>query len=63
MNDLPDAPWIRDAELNGIPSYDPPPCPVCGKEAEYFYIVDGQVIGCDHCVDRIDPCELIPVEE
>ena len=43
MQDLPDAPWIRDAELNGYPSPDPVCCPVCGDEANSFYLQDGIV--------------------
>lgn len=54
MQDLPDAPWIRDAELNGYPSPDPVCCPVCGDEANSFYLQDGIVIGCEHCVTEVD---------
>ena len=38
MQDLPDDPRIRDAELNGYPSADPVNCPVCGDEANSFYL-------------------------
>jgi len=54
MQDLPDAPWIRDAELNGYHSADPVHCPVCGDEAFTFYLQDGIVIGCEHCVTETD---------
>jgi len=51
---IPDAPWIRKAENDGIP--DPPPvfCPVCLEEAEFFYLdVNHDVVGCDCCVTTV----------
>ena len=56
MQDLPDAPWIRDAELNGMPSADSVICPVCGKECETIYLDDGclNVVGCDNCIRTMD---------
>lgn len=56
MQDLPDAPWIRDAELNGMPSADPVICPVCGEECETIYLDDGccNVLGCDNCIRTMD---------
>lgn len=53
MEQLPDAPWIRDAELNGVgPAEDPPKCPVCGEECEEIYETKeyGEVLGCDRCI-------------
>lgn len=49
-----DAPWIREAETDGMPEEGEPICPVCGEECEGLYIADGDVIGCDCCVDRVD---------
>lgn len=58
MTDLPDAPWIRDAEINGMPEDPPPLCPVCGEEAEDYYIdLAGDIIGCENCVRRKDAYE------
>ena len=54
MQDLPDDPRIRDAELNGYPSPDPVECPCCGDEADTFFLQDGIVIGCNHCVIEVD---------
>ena len=54
MEQIPDDPRIRDAELNGFPEPDPVYCPVCGDEAENFYLQDGIVIGCEHCVTEVD---------
>lgn len=58
MIDLPDAPWIRDAEKFGYPEARDFHCPVCGIEnPEYFYIEDDEVIGCDCCVKRVHAYE------
>lgn len=55
MNDLPDAPWVRDAELNGMPQADDFVCPICGAEApDEFYLIGGDVVGCSECVQRVD---------
>lgn len=56
LTNLPDAPWIRDAELNGIDAPDPVKCPVCGGECEriYFYKGNRDALGCDICIDWMD---------
>ena len=54
---IPDAPWIRDAENNGVDDKDYTwYCPVCGAEnPERFYLDDfGDVCACDECVDTTD---------
>lgn len=61
MQQIPDAPWIRDAERNGIDEVPDPICPMCKKVAErfYFYIDDSsQVIGCDQCITW-EPAEYV----
>ena len=56
--DLPDAPWIRDAEINGMPEEPLPVCPCCGEETEDYYIdLAGDIIGCENCVRRRDDYE------
>ena len=54
MEQIPDAPWIRDAELNGYPSPEPVKCPICGDDADTFFLQDGFVIGCNRCVTETD---------
>lgn len=57
MEQIPDAPWIRDAELNGVgPAEDPVKCPVCYEECEriYFYKGSRDALGCDRCIDWMD---------
>ena len=53
MEQIPDAPWIREAERDGMPPYDEPPdpiCPVCGEECETIYTNDGNPVGCNECL-------------
>lgn len=50
---IPDHPDIRRMEREGVPYADPVICPVCGEECEWIYKQDGDVIGCDNCVDQI----------
>jgi len=58
MNDLPDAPWIRDAELNGVDAPDDYHCPVCGEDnPEWFYIQDGELLGCEFCVEQVSAAD------
>ena len=32
-------------------------CPICGYECETFYKQDGEILGCDICVDKVDAYE------
>lgn len=58
LTNLPDAPWIRDAELNGPPEPDPVYCPVCGEDcSEIYFDKGGNVVGCDYCISRQDAGE------
>jgi hypothetical protein len=59
MNDLPDAPWIREAEMYGLPEAPAPICPCCGQECDtYYYTWDegirGDVVGCENCIRAED---------
>ncbi len=54
MMDLPDAPWIRDAEMNGVPEDAPVHCPVCGEETDSVYMLYGEVVGCPNCISLKD---------
>lgn len=57
MSDLPDAPWIVEAETDGMPEAEPFICPECGAEdPERVYTIHGQhgrqsIVGCSECVD------------
>lgn len=52
MKDLPDAPWIREAELYGMPEPRPCRCPVCGSmDPATFIIEDRHIVGCEMCRD------------
>lgn len=52
MPHIPDAPYIREAEIDGMPDVPPVLCPCCGEEVEFFYVekATGDIIGCDRCV-------------
>lgn len=55
MNQLPDAPWIRDAEQNGIDDADPVKCPVCGDECDWIFVdAYGEAVGCENCLVKRD---------
>ena len=51
---LADAPWIREAENDGMPDGPDPKCPLCGQECSTLYVVDGEVLGCENCVETVD---------
>lgn len=48
-----DAPYIREAENDGVGCSETPICPVCYKEAERFYVGKGtrDILGCENCID------------
>lgn len=55
MPDLPDAPWIQKAERFGEPDEPLAICPICGEEAETFYVDrGGDVVGCEYCIRNVD---------
>lgn len=54
MSQLPDAPWIREAEMYGVPEPPPVHCPVCRKECEWIYVdaESDSAVGCDECIKK-----------
>lgn len=56
MEQLPDAPYIQEAERYGLPPYDEPPkCPCCGENANTIYMDQyGNVFACDMCLREQD---------
>ena len=32
-------------------------CPICGEECESFYKLDGHIVGCDMCIEKVDAYE------
>ena len=59
MEMIPDAPYIREAEMNGMPSPEKVYCPCCGRECLTIYAIGGDVIGCEQCVDVLDANEWL----
>ena len=56
--EVPDAPWIREAERNGYPSSPPVECPCCGKDCTTVYKdAYGDVFACNWCVEIQDADE------
>ena len=60
MEQVPDAPWIREAEMYGYPPYEilDVCCPVCGKECDTIYKDRfGDEVGCENCIETMDAGE------
>lgn len=65
---VPDAPWIREAEMFGYPPNDDPPviCPVCGAECETVFFSDVRwkdIVACNKCLREQDAYEWRDEEE
>lgn len=63
MLEIPDHPVIANLERTGYPDGkepEPPLCPLCGGECEIIYRTkeDHEIVGCDLCIERIDPWEI-----
>lgn len=58
---LPDAPYIRQAELYGVPEPEEWECPVCGADkADNIYLDEnGTILGCSCCVQEKDLGEYL----
>ena len=55
MQQVPDAPYIREAENDGWLTDEPVKCPICGEECETVYLDRyGNVFACEHCLDEQD---------
>lgn len=58
MEQIPDAPWIREAEMYGYPDDEPVHCPVCGEDCSTIYSDKyGNVFACDQCLCSTDAWE------
>lgn len=59
---IPDDPIIQNMERSGYPDGKEPPqpiCPVCGDECGTLYINDGQIVGCENCIETRDAWDLL----
>ena len=57
--------YIPDYQLEP-PAWDDfiPVCPVCGEECDTVYLdVEGQIFGCDQCIEMFDAYEFLYDEE
>lgn len=51
MEQIPDAPWVREAERDGMPPFNVVTCPCCGEECTEIYADQyGNVFACEHCL-------------
>ncbi|MBP5727105.1 MAG: hypothetical protein J6Y48_08550 [Clostridia bacterium] len=58
---IPDAPYIREAELYGMPGPEEIECPCCGKLCKKIYTEasDWEAIGCENCIKERESWEWI----
>ena len=56
-----DAPWIREAENNGLEEAAPVYCPCCHEECEQLFVSNGDVLGCEHCVTVEDAYDWMDI--
>ena len=66
--DIGDHPVIRNMELTGHPDgreSEPECCPLCGGECEKIYKrrEDGEIAGCDLCLEETEPWEVSECKE
>lgn len=40
-----------------------PICPICGDDTNDFYVSDGKVVGCPHCIKETDAWEYNRIEQ
>jgi hypothetical protein len=63
MNNLADAPDIRNCMQTGYPDRrkdDEPICPMCGDRCDTIYKNrEGEIVGCDECLKAIDSWEVM----
>lgn len=62
VEDIPDAPWIRQTQNEGAPAADDWYCPVCHAEnPDWFfrYRGDTDILGCENCIDMIEPEDVL----
>lgn len=63
QHSVPDHPVIANMERTGHPDgkfQSPLLCPLCGGECETIYRIkeSGEVVGCDLCIEQIDPWDI-----
>ena len=56
MEQVADAPWIREAENDGMPDNgEAPECPIYGHRCRTIYMDSyGDPIGCNECITAVD---------
>lgn len=62
MMQLPDDPIVMNMMRTGHPDgkEEPQPiCPVCGEECDTLFLNDGQIVGCENCVETRSAWDLL----
>lgn len=57
-----DDPIIESLEETGLPPWNDgrtPICPICGESCRWIYKKDGEVLGCDICIEECDAWEAL----
>lgn len=60
MEQIPDAPWIREAERDGYPTGDEIECPICGAVCDSVFWSDTnwkEIVACNKCIREQDACD------
>ena len=58
LSRIPDAPYIREAEMYGVETPKPVYCPLCDEPCETIYRDRyGTVFGCENCIEEQDADE------
>ena len=68
MKHIGDHPAVANALATGYPDGrepDPEYCPLCGGECEKIYKrrEDGEIVGCDLCLEETEPWEVSECRE
>jgi len=48
-----------DRDMTTEPEYAPVYCPVCGAECSSVYLVQGEIVGCEWCLEERDAWEVL----
>lgn len=59
MMQIPDAPWVREAEMYGIGFRPVARCPICGEECDELFIQNGDAVGCELCIHITDAADWL----
>lgn len=59
-------PDITRVRRDGLPESEQPEnvrCPICGKVCDTFYKTEGEIFGCEYCVEKVDAWDELDANE